>query len=202
MAFSFSNVKTDDGILFSGLYEVQPAIYADARGFFAELYNEREFFAAGLTMKFVQDNISASSRGVLRGLHFQTDHPQGKLVYTLKGRVYDVAVDLRKDSATFGRYYGTVLDGEKGNMLYIPKGFAHGYFVLSDTALFAYKCTDFYAPEGESGIIWNDPTLAINWFSDTAVSDLDPVLSVKDSKLPQFNPQRNYFSSNGVWIGK
>lgn len=199
MAFTFTGCKTESGVLFKGLYEVQPVMHSDSRGFFLETYNERDFTDAGLTMKFVQDNVSESSRGVLRGLHFQKAHPQGKLVGVLSGRVFDVAVDLRKESATFGRWYGVILDAAKKNMLYIPEGFAHGYLVLSDTALFAYKCTDFYDPESEGGIAWNDPTIGIDW---PVVQGMDPVLNERDKMHPLFDAECGYFSSVGVWIGK
>lgn len=199
MAFTFNPCKTERGVTFSGLYEILPDVHPDSRGFFAEIYNERDFAAAGLTMRFVQDNQSASSRGVLRGLHFQTRHPQGKLVYALKGSVFDVAVDLRKGSETFGRWYSTVLDEEKKNMLCIPEGFAHGYYVLSDTALFAYKCTDFYDPYGEGGIIWNDPAIGIRW---PLVSGMKPILSEKDLSHPRFDAGCDFFSIDGVWLRK
>lgn len=130
MAFEFNTCKLADGTEVKGLYEIQPKIFGDARGYFLETYSEKDFFAAGLKMRFVQDNQSKSSKGVLRGLHFQTLHPQGKLVRALQGKVYDVAVDLRKDSATFGKYYGVILDAEKQNMFYIPEGFAHGFMCL------------------------------------------------------------------------
>ncbi len=183
-----------------GLYEIQPKIFGDARGYFLETYSEKEFFAAGLTMKFVQDNQSCSSRGVLRGLHFQKIHPQGKLVRALSGEVYDVAVDIRTGSPTFGKYYGVVLSAEKQNQFYIPEGFAHGFYVLSEQAVFAYKCTDFYHPEDEGGLMWNDPNIAIDWSAVFGASV--PLLSEKDRKHPAFNPQGNYFDSNAQWIGK
>lgn len=128
MAFEFKKCEIE------GLYEIQPKIFGDNRGYFLETYSEKDFFKAGLTMKFVQDNQSRSTKNVLRGLHFQTKHPQGKLVRALEGKVYDVAVDLRLGSATFGKYYGVILDSEKQNMFYIPKGFAHGFCVLTDSA--------------------------------------------------------------------
>ena len=175
MSFEFKTCKLSDGRELKGLYEIQPGLFEDERGYFIEAYNERDFFAAGLTMKFVQDNQSKSGRGVLRGLHFQTKHPQGKLVHALQGKVYDVAVDLRKGSESFGKYYGLLLDSEKQNMLYIPEGFAHGYYVLSDEAVFAYKCTDFYDPKREGGLMWNDPAIGIDW---KAISpDVNPLLS-------------------------
>ena len=150
-------------------------------------------------MKFVQDNQSRSSKGVLRGLHFQTKHPQGKLVRVISGSVYDVAVDLRKNSATFGKYYGVILDSEKQNMFYIPEGFAHGFYVISESAIFTYKCTDFYDPSGEGGIPWNDPKIGIDWKSVTA--GIEPILSAKDGLHPSFDPNSDYFDLNGTWIG-
>lgn len=198
MAFEFKQCEKD-GVKIDGLFEIQPKIFGDARGYFLETYSEKDFFAAGLTMKFVQDNQSKSSKGVLRGLHFQTQHPQGKLVRAMEGRVYDVAVDLRKGSATFGKYYGVILDAEKQNQFYIPAGFAHGFYVLSDEAIFAYKCTDFYDPKGEGGLMWNDPVIGIDWKS--IAPDVDPLLSEKDGKHPAFNPNGLYFDMNAKWIG-
>lgn len=163
-----------------GLYLIQPKVFGDSRGYFFESYNERDFWEAGLTMRFVQDNQSFSRRGVLRGLHFQKEHPQGKLVRVIQGEVYDVAVDIRPGSATYGTYYGLVLSGETQNQFYIPPGFAHGFVVLSETAIFAYKCTDYYHPEDEGGIRWNDPDLAIPW----PLSDV--LVSPKDQALPFF----------------
>ncbi len=198
MAFEFRRCERN-GLKFAGLYEIQPKLFGDSRGYFMETYSERDFFAAGLTMKFVQDNQSSSSRGVLRGLHFQTEHPQGKLVRALSGKVYDVAVDLRNGSVTFGRYYGVVLDSERQNQFYIPEGFAHGFYVLSDSAVFAYKCTDFYDPKGEGGLMWNDSSVGIDWKS--IAPDIEPVLSEKDGKHPVFDPAGRYFDLNGHWIG-
>ncbi len=163
-------------------------------------HHENDVIAAGLNMKFVQDNQSKSTKGVLRGLHFQKEHTQGKLVRVIQGRVYDVAVDLRKGSQTFGKYYGVILDGEKQNMFYIPQGFAHGFYVLSDEAIFTYKCTDFYHPEDEGGLMWNDPTIGIDWKS--IASDITPLLSEKDCKHPAFDPEKNYFDVNGKWVGE
>ena len=199
MAFTFNKCKLSDGTEIKGLYEIQPKIFGDSRGYFLETYSERDFFAAGLTMKFVQDNQSKSTKGVLRGLHFQTQHPQGKLVRVLEGSVYDVAVDLRKNSPTFGKYYGVILSAEKQNQFYIPQGFAHGFYVISDKAIFTYKCTDFYDPNGEGGLMWNDPIIGINWKS--IMSDMNPILSEKDCKHPSFNKNMNYFDSDGKWIG-
>jgi dTDP-4-dehydrorhamnose 3,5-epimerase len=178
---------------------VQPRVFGDNRGYFFEVYSEKDFKAAGLSMKFVQDNQSSSTKGVLRGLHFQTKHPQGKLVRAVSGRVYDVAVDIRNGSPTFGRYYGVILDSEKQNEFYIPEGFAHGFYVLSDTAVFAYKCTDFYDPKGEGGIMWNDPQIGIKW-NDVA-PEIQPVLSDKDGRHPCFDKDLRYFTIEGKWVG-
>ena len=196
--FEFKKCVSADGIIFDGLYEIQGKVFDDSRGYFFESYSEREFSAAGLKMKFVQDNQSSSVRGVLRGLHFQTRNPQGKLVRTVSGKIFDVAVDLRKGSATFGKYYGVILDDEKHLQLYIPEGFAHGFYVLSDTAVISYKCTAFYDPEGEGGILWNDPALGIDW--KETEPDFCPVLSAKDMKHPAFDRNTDYFDINGVWI--
>ena len=156
-------------------------------------------------MTFVQDNQSLSSRGVLRGLHFQKQHPQGKLVRAMAGVVYDVAVDLRTGSDTFGKWHGVVLSAEKQNQFYIPEGFAHGFAVLSDTAIFAYKCTDFYHPEDEGGLMWNDPAIGIDWNQIATeaglTAQLEFQLSDKDTKHPAFNLQGNYFDLNGRWMG-
>jgi len=198
MAFEFKKCTSSDGKTFEGLYEIQPKVFGDSRGYFFEVYSEKDFFAAGLTMKFLQDNQSASTKGVLRGLHFQTAHPQGKLVRSVSGRVYDVAVDLRRGSETFGKYYGVILDSEKQNQFYIPEGFAHGFYVLSDTAVFAYKCTDFYDPKGEGGLMWNDPVIAIDW--KAIAPEIQPLLSEKDGKHPSFNPNEDYFDMKGKWI--
>ncbi|MBR1402593.1 MAG: dTDP-4-dehydrorhamnose 3,5-epimerase [Treponema sp.] len=198
MAFEFKKCVASDGKTFDGLYEIQPKVFGDARGYFFEVYSERDFFDAGLQMRFVQDNQSSSTKGVLRGLHFQTAHPQGKLVRAVSGRVYDVAVDLRKGSATFGKYYGVILDGEKQNQFYIPQGFAHGFYVLSDTAVFAYKCTDFYDPKGEGGLMWNDKTIGIDW--KAVAPEIEPLLSEKDTKHPAFDMSASYFDLNGKWL--
>ncbi|GHV46489.1 dTDP-4-dehydrorhamnose 3,5-epimerase [Spirochaetia bacterium] len=164
----------------AGLCEIQPKVFGDSRGYFFESYSERDFTVAGLSMAFVQDNQSRSVKGVLRGLHFQKTHPQGKLVRAIEGEVFDVAVDIRLDSPTYGKWHGVLLSGEKQNQYYIPPGFAHGFLVLSETAVFAYKCTDFYHSEDEGGIIWNDPTIGIDW-PDLG---MDYLLSDKDKKLP------------------
>lgn len=146
-----------------GLYIIEPTVFGDSRGYFMETYNQKEMEDAGLTMSFVQDNQSCSGKGVLRGLHYQKQHPQGKLVRVIKGRVFDVAVDLRKDSKSYGQWYGVELSEENKKQFYIPEGFAHGFLVLSDLAEFCYKCTDFYHPEDEGGLAWNDPAIGIQW---------------------------------------
>lgn len=156
---------------------LEPKIFGDARGFFLESFNRERYREAGIQDDFVQDNLSMSSKGVLRGLHFQKPHTQAKLVSVLEGEVYDVAVDLRQSSSTFKQWEGYVLNGEKKRQLYIPAGFAHGFVVLSEKALFQYKCSDFYRPEAEQTILWNDPELAIDW----PLKD-EPRLSEKDRK--------------------
>ena len=146
-----------------GLYIIEPAVHGDARGYFMETYNLRDMQEAGLNMNFVQDNQSMSVKGVLRGLHYQKQYPQGKLVRAIKGRVFDVAVDLRTDSATYGQWYGVELSEENKKQFYISEGFAHGFLVLSDAAEFCYKVTDFYHPGDEGGLAWNDPAIGIEW---------------------------------------
>ncbi|WP_407398486.1 dTDP-4-dehydrorhamnose 3,5-epimerase [Treponema sp.] len=201
MSFTFTKCFTKDDFEFCGLYEIQPEIFGDSRGYFFESYSEKDFFAAGLTMKFVQDNQSKSSKGVLRGLHFQTIHPQGKLVRALSGKVYDVVVDLRSESATFGKYYGLILDASKNNMLYIPKGFAHGFLALTDDCIQSYKCTDFYHPEDECGLMWNDPKIGIDWESILLGITKTAILSEKDTKHAAFESNKKYFDMQGNWIG-
>ncbi len=146
-----------------GLYVIEPQVFGDKRGYFTETYNQNDMQAAGLDMVFVQDNQSSSTKGVLRGLHFQKQHPQGKLVRVIRGKVFDVAVDLRKNSSTYGKWYGVELTEDNHLQFYISPGFAHGFLVLSDVAEFCYKCTDFYHPEDEGGIAWNDPEIGIEW---------------------------------------
>ena len=146
-----------------GLYIIEPTVHGDARGYFVETYNQRDMHEAGLDMVFVQDNQSMSVKGVLRGLHFQKEFPQGKLVRVIKGRVFDVAVDLRSGSKTFGQWFGVELSEENKKQFYISEGFAHGFLVLSDTAEFCYKVTDFYHPGDEGGLAWNDPEIGIEW---------------------------------------
>lgn len=196
MAFEFTKCDID------GLYEIQPKVFGDNRGYFLETYSEKDFYEAGLNMKFVQDNQSMSSKYVLRGLHFQKQHPQGKLVGALQGKVYDVAVDLRAGSPTYGKYHGVILDAEKHNMFYIPTGFAHGFCVLTETATFAYKCTDFYHPEDEGGVPWNDPTIAIDWEAVLPGIKEKVNLSEKDKKHNNFDLEKRYFDLTGTWIGE
>ena len=159
-----------------GLLVFEPKVFGDARGFFMETWNQQRYRDAGLPVDFVQDNVSFSRRGVLRGLHFQNPHPQGKFLYVLLGEVFDVAVDLRRQSPTFGKWHGLTLSAENKRQFYIPPGFAHGFLVLSDTALFSYKCTEFYSPKDESTLQWNDPQLGIQW------PIKEPTISEKDSK--------------------
>ncbi|MBQ4343495.1 MAG: dTDP-4-dehydrorhamnose 3,5-epimerase [Erysipelotrichaceae bacterium] len=146
-----------------GLCVIEPAVHGDARGYFMETYNQNDMHEAGLDMVFVQDNQSCSVKGVLRGLHFQKEFPQGKLVRVIKGKVFDVAVDLRKNSSTYGKWHGEELTEENKKQFYIPEGFAHGFLVLSDIAEFCYKCTDFYHPGDEGGLAWNDPEIGVQW---------------------------------------
>ena len=146
-----------------GLFIIEPAVHGDKRGYFMETYNLRDMAEAGLNMVFVQDNQSMSVKGVLRGLHFQKEYPQGKLVRVIRGRVFDVAVDLRSGSKTYGKWFGVELTEENKKQFYISEGFAHGFLVLSDTAEFCYKVTDFYHPGDEGGLAWNDPSIGIEW---------------------------------------
>lgn len=146
-----------------GLFIIEPAVHGDSRGYFMETYNRHDMEEAGLKMNFVQDNQSMSTKGVLRGLHFQKQYPQGKLVRVIKGKVFDVVVDLRKNSKTYGKWYGVELSEENKKQFYISEGFAHGFLVLSETAEFCYKVTDFYHPGDEGGLAWNDPSIGIDW---------------------------------------
>lgn len=173
-----------------GLYIIEPALHGDSRGYFMETYNYNDMKEHGLGMVFVQDNQSKSTKGVLRGLHYQIKHPQGKLVRVIKGRVYDVAVDIRPNSSTYGEWYGIELTEDNRKEFYISPGFAHGFLVLSDEAEFVYKCTDFYHPEDEGGIAWDDPSLGIEWpgVKDGVMEDGTPLnLSEKDRRHPFFN---------------
>ncbi|MBU3155339.1 dTDP-4-dehydrorhamnose 3,5-epimerase [Clostridium estertheticum] len=171
--FDFIETKID------GVYIIQPKVFGDNRGYFMETYNKNDFFEAGLKMEFVQDNESKSKKGVLRGLHFQTKHTQGKLVRVTKGQVFDVAVDLRKGSSTFGKWEGVILTDENKKQFYVPEGFAHGFLVLSDEAVFNYKCTDYYAPKYDSGVLWSDEDIAIEWpldgIEEILLSDKDKI---------------------------
>ena len=168
-----------NGKTIEGLYIIEPTVHRDDRGYFVETYNQRDFEEAGLNMVFVQDNQSCSVKGVLRGLHYQKQYPQGKLVRVLKGRVFDVAVDLRTGSDTYGMWYGIELTEENKKQFYISEGFAHGFLVLSDIAEFAYKVTDFYHPGDEGGLIWNDSEIGIEWPVDDG---MELIFSDKDTK--------------------
>lgn len=175
------------------LYIIEPQVFGDHRGYFIESYSEADFKAAGLDMKFVQDNESRSKKGVLRGLHFQTQHTQGKLVRAVEGEVYDVAVDLREGSPTFGKWEGVLLTAENKRQFYVPEGFAHGFLVLSDVATFQYKCTDYYAPKYDGGIRWDDPDIGIKWplegIEEVLLSDKDK----KQQSLKEFMSKENPF---------
>ena len=162
-----------------GLYVIEPTVFKDERGYFVETYNQNDMKEAGLDMVFVQDNQSMSTRGVLRGLHFQKQFPQGKLVRVVRGKVFDVAVDLRSDSKTYGKWFGVELSAENMKQFYIPEGFAHGFLVLSDEAECCYKCTDFYHPGDEGGLAWNDPEIGVEWPLEEGV---DLIISEKDQK--------------------
>ena len=170
-----------------GLYVIEPIVFYDERGYFVETYNQKDFEEAGLTMVFVQDNQSMSVKGVLRGLHYQKQYPQGKLVRVVKGTVFDVAVDLRAGSATYGKWYGVELSAENKRQFYIPEGFAHGFLVLSEESEFAYKCTDFYHPGDEGGLIWNDPAIGVKW----PIEDGQQlIISEKDQKWGRLKEER------------
>lgn len=171
--FNFIATKIPD------LYIIEPKVFGDDRGYFMESYSQKDFAEAGLTMTFVQDNESKSRKGVLRGLHFQTKHTQGKLVRVTQGEVWDVAVDLRKGSPTYGQWEGVYLSAENKRQFYVPEGFAHGFVVTSEEAVFNYKCTDFYAPEYDSGLLWNDEEVNIHWPLE-GLGDI--LLSEKDQK--------------------
>ena len=164
------------------VFLIEPKVFGDTRGYFMETYSEKVFYENGVDTKFVQDNFSRSVQGTLRGLHYQLDpHAQGKLVRVVKGIVYDVAVDIRKSSSTFGKWVGAELSEENKMALWIPPGFAHGFYVVSDIAEFTYKCTSLYAPQAEAGIVWNDPEIGISW----PIVDELVILSEKDRALPQ-----------------
>ncbi|MEG1464381.1 MAG: dTDP-4-dehydrorhamnose 3,5-epimerase [Mucinivorans sp.] len=164
---------------------IEPTVYGDARGFFMESYSEKDFAEIGITAKFVQDNHSKSSKGVLRGLHFQTQHTQGKLIRVVAGSVLDVVVDLRPESATFGRWESTVLSADNKRQFYVPPRFAHGFMTLEDDTEFLYKCTDYYCPEGDGGVKWDDPQIGIDWnFDEYGIDPSNLLLSEKDTKQP------------------
>jgi len=179
MAFDFRELDI------KGVFLITPKVFGDSRGYFMETYKKDVFAEHGIAGEFVQDNESSSSKGVLRGLHFQTRHTQGKLVRVTGGRVFDVAVDVRPGSGTFGKWVGEVLDAEKKEMLWIPPGFAHGFLVLSDTASFVYKCTDVYDPTAEGGIPWDDPEIAVAW----PQLDMPYQTSDRDGRHPGFREQ-------------
>lgn len=165
----------------AGMFIIEPTVYFDERGYFFEAYNISDLSRIGIDSIFVQDNQSKSQKGVLRGLHFQKHYPQGKLIRVLCGEVFDVGVDLRRASFTFGQWFGVLLSAENKKQLYLPIGIAHGFLTLSDEAEFLYKCTEFYHPEDERGIIWNDPDIGIDW---PIPQDMEIILSEKDQKHP------------------
>lgn len=162
-----------------GILIIEPRVFEDNRGFFMETYNQNKYQKSGINRLFVQDNLSYSVRGTLRGLHFQIKHPQAKLVQVIKGEIFDVAVDIRKGSPTFGKWTGVVLSAQNKRQMFIPEGFAHGFCVISETAYFLYKCSDFYAPDDEGGIIWSDPDIGIDWVVK------NPIISEKDKHYPR-----------------
>ena len=172
-----------------GVYIIEPKKYGDNRGYFLETYKKKDFDEAGLVYDFIQDNQSKSKKGVLRGLHFQKTFPQAKLVRCIEGEVFDVCVDLRKDSPTYGKWEGVVLSAEKGNQFMIPRGFAHGFVVLSETATFCYKCDELYHPEDEGGIMWNDPDVDVKWPYTEEV-----LLSEKDKVHPRLKESKIVFN--------
>lgn len=177
-----------------GLVVVEPKVFGDNRGYFMETYNYNDFKAAGLDMVFVQDNQSKSKKGVLRGLHFQKKNPQGKLVRVVSGEVYDVAVDLRRGSDTYGKWYGVLLSAENKKQFYVPEGFAHGFVVMSETAEFVYKCTRFYDPSDEGGPMWNDPEIGIDW---PVPENAELLLSEKDQHHQPLKDFESPFTMEG-----
>lgn len=172
-----------------GLIIIEPTIFEDNRGYFMETFNNNDFAVLGLDMNFVQDNHSYSKKGVLRGMHFQKTKPQGKLVRVIKGEVYDVAVDLRKNSDTYKKWFGIYLSEYNKKQVYIPKEFAHGFLVTSDEAELVYKCTDFYDPLDEGGFLYNDPTIRIEW---PLIDEMKIILSIKDNCHPKFEQINEY----------
>lgn len=182
--FTFTQTSID------GVVIVDVKSYGDDRGYFMETYKRPDFIAGGIDVDFVQDNQSASSKGVLRGLHFQINHPQSKLVRVVSGKVFDVAVDMREGSPTYGQWEGIVLSAENNRQFFIPRGFAHGFLVLSDHAEFCYKCDDVYHPNDEGGLMWNDPAIGVEWPAmdgDDAFDESKLVLSEKDTQHPAFH---------------
>ncbi len=180
------------------LYIIKPTVFGDERGYFFESYTKKDFEEIGFEMEFVQDNQSKSQKGVLRGLHLQSEHPQGKLVRVIKGKVFDVAVDLRKGSPTYGQYVGIELSAENKLMFYIPEGFAHGFLTLSEIAIFVYKTTEYYCSECNMGVVWNDPEIGIKWpLTENGIQE--PVLSNQDKNLPNLTEFDSpfYFNSAG-----
>ena len=171
---------TDNCNGIEGLKVIEPAVLGDARGYFMESYNYNDFVAAGIDCTFVQDNQSASKKGVIRGLHFQINYPQDKLVRVINGEVFDVVVDLREGSKTYGKWFGVILSAENKKQFFVPKGFAHGFIVLSDYAEFLYKVSDFYHPNDEGGIIWNDPNVGIEWPMPEGMTEKDLIFSDRD----------------------
>ncbi len=174
-----------------GVLLISPNVFDDARGFFMETYHQQRYREAGIAETFVQDNLSSSVAGTLRGLHYQIEHPQGKLVQAIQGEIFDVAVDVRRGSPTFGQWYGAILSEQNRRQLYVPPGFAHGFCVVSPSALMAYKCTDIYWPAGERSIRWDDPDVGIRW------PITDPILSAKDAAAPTLAS----LSSNDLFRG-
>jgi dTDP-4-dehydrorhamnose 3,5-epimerase len=180
-----------------GLLIIETKIFKDDRGFFIESYNLRDFASLGINVDFIQDNHSFSRKGVIRALHFQLKHPQGKLVHVISGKVFGVAVDLRPNSQTFGKWFGVELTDDNGLQFYIPPGFAHGFLALEENTHFFYKCTDFYYPEDEVGIIWNDPSIGIEW----PLGQLDEIIiSDKDKKLSSFDKVKEIILKEETWI--
>ena len=177
---------TDNCNGINGLKVIEPAVFGDSRGYFMETYNYNDFAEAGIDCQFVQDNQSASKKGVLRGLHFQINHPQDKLVRVVSGEVFDVAVDLREGSETFGKWFGILLSAENKKQFFVPKNFAHGFIVLSDYAEFCYKVTDFYHPNDEGGILWNDETIGVEWPLPEGMTAENLILSDKDKVNSNF----------------
>lgn len=163
-----------------GIKIITPTVYGDERGYFMETYQYHDYKEAGIDVQFVQDNQSSSKKGVLRGIHFQKQHPQDKLLRVISGEIFDVAVDLRKNSPTFGKWYGVKLSAENKKQIFIPKNFAHGFVVLSEYAEFAYKCSEFYAPNDEGGIVWNDPKIGIKWPMPEGMKQDDLIIIERD----------------------